>query len=825
MYVKYNSLNRHEPLVMTLCNPGSVYSSTNCAPTKPLGILVDTSDEELCLNFNQLSELNFRVSRIRRDDIDDDSHVYNLYKSIQPRRLIYVTGIGYFVIADANEGYDTEGSHYKDIKAQSIEAEIQNKKIPYIADGTYRFLSNVESSATIGLLETIVSALPLWTIGSVDETIASKYRTFTDVDTDSNTLSFMLDKMQEAYECIFIFDTTHRIINVYDQNNYTHRTDIHITKQDLIRSLDISENSDNLYTALSVRGNENTSIAAVNPIGTNVIYNFDNYIEWMSEGLGDKVVSWQNAVDAKSETYYNLNLQYYSKLEEASNYTFEIQKLEIQEKMYRRCRENIIAESSTDIVNAYNTTIEENGGTPITIHSEIEETIAEIDSLIAICEDDRNDNKAALDTVKQTLNSLNGQIDIIRDELSFENYFTASEYEELCSYIFEGSYIDEYVIITDTMSYSEQFEQIKTMYDRAKSALVKASRPTQEFSIDVENFLFTKEFEKWGEQLESGCIINVEIEQDDIALLFLSNIVVNYDDKTLKMTFGNRLNKFDTKSLFDNMLGKISKSANTLNYIKDILHPIKNGELNHMRNALDASRNLTMNAALASNNEEVVIDGSGYSGKKKLSNGAYDPRQVKITGSSIVFTDDAWESCKVAIGEMLMGNGETTYGVNAKAIVGDIIVGNSLHIIDNEGNNLLSAMDGKIEAQIGDVSSELASMKMEANGLSVRVQSLEEADTEVKEITTTTGYKFGADGLHIHKSGEEMTNVLDNTGMYITRSGEDILTANNDGVNAMNLTSRKYLTIGLNSRFENYSNGTDLNRTACFYIGTQEDEA
>lgn len=86
-------------------------------------------------------------------------------------------------------------------------------------------------------------------------------------------------------------------------------------------------------------------------------------------------------------------------------------------------------------------------------------------------------------------------------------------------------------------------------------------------------------------------------------------------------------------------------------------------------------------------------------------------------------------------------------------------------------------------------------------------------------ITTSTGYKFDADGLYIRKSDDEIENKLDNTGMYVNKiigeSEENILTANTDGVNAINLTARKYLTIGTNSRFEDYEG----NRTACFWIG------
>ena len=287
------------------------------------------------------------------------------------------------------------------------------------------------------------------------------------------------------------------------------------------------------------------------------------------------------------------------------------------------------------------------------------------------------------------------------------------------------------------------------------------------------------------------------------------------------MTFGNRFNKFDPKSLFDDVLGNISKSANTLNYLKEILYPIKSGEFNAMKEALQTSRDLTMAGALASNGEEVVIDGSGYTGKKLLDNGTYDPRQVKITGKTIVFTDDAWESCKVAIGELLFGeDGESAYGVNAEAIIGDIIMGNNLRIIDGNGEDILTVVDGKILAGVSGLSDDLDLLSQRVE-LCVTQDEFNVAisNISVNQVTTTTGYTFNANGLTIYRTGQEMKNLLDNTGMYVTRSDEEVLTANNEGVSAINLTARQYLIIGDNSRFENYSNGTDTKRTACFYIG------
>lgn len=93
-----------------------------------------------------------------------------------------------------------------------------------------------------------------------------------------------------------------------------------------------------------------------------------------------------------------------------------------------------------------------------------------------------------------------------------------------------------------------------------------------------------------------------------------------------------------------------------------------------------------------------------------------------------------------------------------------------------------------------------------------------EVTETVDSVETTTGYRFDADGLNITKSGQAMSNKLDNTGMYVKRSGEEILTANKDGVYALNLHAKKYLLVGEGegrSRFEDYG----INRTGCFWVG------
>ena len=82
-------------------------------------------------------------------------------------------------------------------------------------------------------------------------------------------------------------------------------------------------------------------------------------------------------------------------------------------------------------------------------------------------------------------------------------------------------------------------------------------------------------------------------------------------------------------------------------------------------------------------------------------------------------------------------------------------------------------------------------------------------------ITTSTGYTFDKDGMRVSKSGEEMENIVDYKGMYVNRGGDNVLTADHKGVNAINLTAREHLTVVETARFEKYAQ----KRVACFYIG------
>ena len=67
----------------------------------------------------------------------------------------------------------------------------------------------------------------------------------------------------------------------------------------------------------------------------------------------------------------------------------------------------------------------------------------------------------------------------------------------------------------------------------------------------------------------------------------------------------------------------------------------------------------------------------------------------------------------------------------------------------------------------------------------------EQINNGVSKVTTTTG-SFDENGLHIEKTGEEMNSHMDWDGMVVKRDNDEVLSVRSNGVNAENITVRKY---------------------------------
>lgn len=150
-----------------------------------------------------------------------------------------------------------------------------------------------------------------------------------------------------------------------------------------------------------------------------------------------------------------------------------------------------------------------------------------------------------------------------------------------------------------------------------------------------------------------------------------------------------------------------------------------------------------------------------------------------------------------------------------------------------DGNNtditsLKLTTDG-ITASVASVKEEVEGINESVNTLSSKVDLAitendvtiaiqKELENGVDKVATGKGFTFDDTGLTIEDLSDTTNNTIKttitNNGMTVYGNEEEVLVANDRGVQARNLHANTYLIIGTNSRFEDYGS-----RTGCFWIG------
>lgn len=131
--------------------------------------------------------------------------------------------------------------------------------------------------------------------------------------------------------------------------------------------------------------------------------------------------------------------------------------------------------------------------------------------------------------------------------------------------------------------------------------------------------------------------------------------------------------------------------------------------------------------------------------------------------------------------------------------------------VTNVEHSTLSALDslnGEVETLTNKVNSTMSADQ-------VKLEIATEMAKGVDKVTTQTGFTFDNAGLTVSKTGMEMKTQITEDGMQVFKGNSAVLTANNVGVEAINLHAKTYMIIGTNSRIEDYG----YNRTGVFWIG------
>ena len=415
MDVNFSGINMDDRQVLILKRPDGT----------PVGVLGNAIDITFEPHYNEISTLAFRLPKA----VDGEPTPF--YDDTVGLMLVELKDIGQFVIKspeDKGNKIQTE----KSVSAQSLECEFSRKKIT-LPESTYKFFDSTNPDGTV--LAMIMEQMPTWSIGSVASAIKDKYRTF-DVSNE-NLYNFIKGTVQEAFNCIFEFDTLNRVVNVRDADAEPSQKQVFISRDNLAKDIVVKEETDDIVTRLDVSGADGVDIRDVNPTGTNQIINLDYFMNggFFSAALVSKYNAWKTLISNNTLPFYNYSVQY---------------ALRVSEEIAEQAKLADLQGEYTSLENIQAVIIQG-------IASKIK-TQADLDQAnrnLAAKKAEITAKESAISAITTEKNRLLGYMSDIRNACAFDKYFTKAECKTMDPYLIDNEIQDSTFVASDVQSYSD----------------------------------------------------------------------------------------------------------------------------------------------------------------------------------------------------------------------------------------------------------------------------------------------------------------------------------------------------------------------------------
>ena len=695
--------------------------------------------------FCNLSELTFKCYK-------NSQH----YSCLRKDMVLEIEGFGRFIIYSVNNNQNGQVD-YVEVTAHSYEETLNKTTLTYTENAYMKLWDAIDpahgslvrqpdgSYAQFPTLLYIVQQQTGWTIDHVDSDLLNEYRTM-DID-DEQVYGFLMSTVADTFKCYFDFDTVNKKINCYSKNEETYQpvnTGINFSFRNLIKEQTIAESTDDIVTALTVKGVEGVGISLVNPLGNDVIYDFSYYMndeEWgMPADLQTAVTTWLELIESKQTQYEQAVANYREACEDSTTYKAELKVL----------KSELLALQDVQAVD---------------IAANNEQGLQDIYPQIVAKETAIKGVQLNYDMAEAEKETYMYHIEVIVQSLSFENNFTTAQLEQLQYYINGSVYENENFVFTTDMPEEQKIDTEKSLYQYGLQMMKKLSSPLYQYTCNISPFFFDEEYKKFTNNIVLGGAVNLEREPNEWVSPRLIQLVIDYDEpenSTAILSDTYRLigGAYEFSNGFNQAI-KASRKTSLAAPLWD--EPVKNGFYGDVHDYITNALDLTKQEIINADNQEFKLGSYGLRGRMWVDDDDdYDPHQVAMTNNVLAFTDDNWQSCKMAVGKVTIGQSEY-YGVVAEALVGELIAGtqmiirdaNSTFRIDSAGaslenapfsvyNNtsriLINPTDGfKIQKKNGsvwdDVLSEDSSGNIVAN--SIKVQS-----------GTVGGWTIQNDGLY-----------------------------------------------------------------------------
>lgn len=646
-----------------------------------LGAVSIYDNLSLTFNLNAYQTASFKIYR------DINGKKYEHYDDFQEDRLIMIQGISWYKIHVETNIENTGIS--KSITANSLECTLCNKRLidfecntgEILYDDYVKTIFYDPTNPKGSLLHRVLNVAPSWSVGHVDATLANKQRSFDEDDID--IYSFLTGDVSEAFNCLFVFDTFNMTINAYDLDDYGEDTNIYISIDNLAQSMTESIDENSIITCYRVNGGDGIYINEVNPNSTNKIYNFEYYLPEMEESI-------QNKVKAYNEKYQSLKPQYEEIMKRLCDQIGVIQDLEtrlpdsLDSKDWTKYGLEFLDSKVKSFKNIDEVYCAQGMNKPDSFNYNLyQQNLENLNSVTA----EYNKRKTEVDSATEVYNSIIAERNAVQSQLDMDKWFTKDEWKTLDSYVVEETYSNDNYITTDNTTDTERFDIERQLFDVAWKDLSKKCRPQYQYSSTLSNVLTIPQFKGFLKYFQLGNFIRMATDYDTVVKLRLISFTVDYNDTSkIDVTFSDAIRVHDIYEDASSIQAQANSAAMSFQFNKDQYDKSVNQSnfVEEMRKyGLDVATVQIQNAK----NQSQVWDETGMTFRQwNNERNDFDPEQIKIINNMMVFSDDGFQTSKMAIGKIPIDkNGNYAYGINAEVLMSKLVMSENLWIENDSG--------------------------------------------------------------------------------------------------------------------------------------------
>lgn len=296
----------------------------------------------------------------------------------------------------------------------------------------------------------------------------------------------------------------------------------------------------------------------------------------------------------------------------------------------------------------------------------------------------------------------------VQNILDFQKYLETYSHEHKTQNLWdvfnyyrrEDTYTNENIISDSLDTNADVVQYAGYLMDFAKKEAVKAGTPQITISTTLNNLLALPEFSPIIDSFDVGNWIRVRTDiqndrlEDPIYKLRLLSYKISFDDvQSIDVEFSTATNTWSGLRDVQDVIASAQSMASSYTTIAKQVDKNESATATVNRwvnNGLDLTNQKIVSDA---NNQNILIDEHGILGRRydDISD-VYDPCQIKILNNGLYTTHDDWETIDAGVGKFMWKNPdkdwaeEETYGIIARKIVGEQLLGEDLRITNATGS-------------------------------------------------------------------------------------------------------------------------------------------